>query len=61
MIFDSLGVSGADPGYFPRGGSGGKMCHRDSVGRWGKVRRGVWVFPKKIWNMKCSRSDSEHT
>ena len=27
----------------------------------GKVRRGVWASPKKILNMKCSRSDSEQT
>ena len=56
--------TGADPGFFPRGGPVG---HRHIVtetpqASQGKVRRGVWgASPKKIWNMKCSRSDSEQT
>ena len=55
-----------------RGGSrifsqGGSVEHRHIAtetpqASQGKVRRGVWgASPKKIWNMKCSRSDSEPT
>ena len=51
---------------FPQGGGGGGQVARSAtettVASRGKVRWGVWVVsPKRIWNMKCSRSDSEHT
>ena len=55
--------AGADPGFFSQGGSGGTQCQKDAAGVSGEgTEGGVWgVSPKKIWNMKCSRSDSEQT
>ena len=57
--------TGADPGFFPRGGGGGPVGHSATKTRQasqGKVRRGGGGFGvEKIWNMKCSRSDSEQT
>ena len=31
---------GADPGFFPRGGSGGTQCHKDAAGVSGEGREG---------------------
>ena len=45
-------VSGADPGFFPRGGPVGHSATKTPQASEGKVR---------ILNMKCSRSDSEQT
>ena len=57
-----LGLTGADPGFFPRGGPVGHSATKTPQASQGKVRRGVWgTSPKKILNMKCSRSDSEQT
>ena len=53
-------MSGADPGFFPRGGPVGHNVTKTPQASQGKVRRGVWgASPKKILNMKCSRIDSE--
>ena len=71
--------TGADPGFFPRGGPVGhrhiatetpqasqrrRRRHRDAAGVSGEGTEGggIWgASPKKILNMKCSRSDSEQT
>ena len=54
--------TGADPGFFPRGGPVGHSATKTPQASQGKVRRGVrGASPKKILNMKCSRSDSEQT
>ena len=46
--------AGADPGFFPRGGPVGHSATKTPQASQGKVWRGVW-------NMKCSKSDSEQT
>ena len=49
---------------FSQGGSGGvgHSATKTPQASQGKVRRGVWgASPKKLLNMKCSRSDSEQT
>ena len=51
--------SGADPGFFPRGGPVGHSATKTPQASQGKVQRGVWI--QKKLNMKCSRSDSEQT
>ena len=55
-------LAGADPGFFPRGGQVGLSARQTPQAFGGKVRRGVWGYsPKKIYNLKCSSSDSEQT
>ena len=62
LVNPYIGMSGADPGFFPRGGPVGHSATKTPQASQGKVRRGVWgASPKKILNMKCSRSDSEQT
>ena len=47
---------------FSQGGSGGTMFHRDAVDISGEGTEGGWgASPNKILNMKCARSDYEHT
>ena len=61
---EQLYITGADPGFFPRGGPVGHrhIATETPQAFQGKIRRGVWgASPKKILNMKCSRSDSEQT
>ena len=62
MNYIGYNTPGADPGFFPRGGPVGHSATKTRQASQGKVRRGVWgSSPKKILNMKCSRSDSEQT
>ena len=41
-------MAGADPGFFPRGGSGGTKCQRYAAGLWGDSKKGgLGVLPQE--------------
>ena len=48
VFFMFYAISGADPGFFPRGGQVGHSATKTPQASQGKVRRGVWgASPRK--------------
>ena len=54
-------MQGADPGFFPGGVIWHNVAEKYFGSLGGSYGGGIGGLPKKIRNMKCSRSDSEHT
>ena len=63
MVQLDIHIAGADPGFFSQGGfRWDTVPQRRGRRLRGRYGGGVWgASPKKIVNMKCSRSDSEQT